>query len=170
MKKLIMIAIIAMIAMAGTASALDVEIVNSAGVAVTDPIIMQPGESRTFSAEHSDYNSVAGKEHAYDLTLYALSGDAQISHVTATLNKASVTLLADGSTFTDEDVFTLELAADAPATGRWQIVLTAGEAGTAGLQLGTASRDLMIPEFPTIALPVAAILGLAFFFQRRKEE
>ena len=26
-----------------------------------------------------------------------------------------------------------------------------------------------IPEFPTIALPIAAILGLAFFFQRRKE-
>ncbi|WP_406661890.1 PEF-CTERM sorting domain-containing protein [Methanolobus sp. ZRKC3] len=26
-----------------------------------------------------------------------------------------------------------------------------------------------IPEFPTIAIPVAAILGLAFFFQRRKE-
>ncbi|HJH28539.1 MAG TPA: PEF-CTERM sorting domain-containing protein, partial [Methanosarcinaceae archaeon] len=27
-----------------------------------------------------------------------------------------------------------------------------------------------VPEFPTIALPVAAILGLAFFFQRRREE
>ncbi|WP_342305997.1 PEF-CTERM sorting domain-containing protein [Methanolobus sp. ZRKC5] len=26
-----------------------------------------------------------------------------------------------------------------------------------------------IPEFSTIALPIAAILGLAFFFQRRKE-
>ncbi|MDW7732203.1 MAG: PEF-CTERM sorting domain-containing protein [Methanolobus sp.] len=26
-----------------------------------------------------------------------------------------------------------------------------------------------IPEFPTLALPVAAILGLAFLFQRRKE-
>jgi len=26
-----------------------------------------------------------------------------------------------------------------------------------------------IPEFPTVALPIAAILGLAFFFQRRKE-
>ena len=26
-----------------------------------------------------------------------------------------------------------------------------------------------IPEFPTIALPTAAILGLAFFFQRRKD-
>jgi hypothetical protein len=29
--------------------------------------------------------------------------------------------------------------------------------------------DLAIPEFPTIALPIVAILGLAFFFQRRKE-
>lgn len=27
-----------------------------------------------------------------------------------------------------------------------------------------------IPEFPTIVLPIAAILGLAFIFQRRKEE
>ena len=27
-----------------------------------------------------------------------------------------------------------------------------------------------IPEFPTIALPIAAILGLAFIFQRRKDE
>ena len=27
-----------------------------------------------------------------------------------------------------------------------------------------------VPEFPTIALPIAAILGLAFIFQRRKEE
>jgi hypothetical protein len=26
-----------------------------------------------------------------------------------------------------------------------------------------------IPEFPTVALPIAAIIGLAFFFQRRKE-
>ena len=27
-----------------------------------------------------------------------------------------------------------------------------------------------IPEFPTIALPIAAILGLAFIFQRRRDE
>ncbi|WP_369076076.1 PEF-CTERM sorting domain-containing protein [Methanolobus sediminis] len=26
-----------------------------------------------------------------------------------------------------------------------------------------------IPEFPTIAIPVAAIIGLAFFMQRRKD-
>lgn len=27
-----------------------------------------------------------------------------------------------------------------------------------------------IPEFPTVALPIAAILGIAFIFQRRKNE
>ena len=32
-------------------------------------------------------------------------------------------------------------------------------------------KDLTsIPEFPTVALPIAAILGLAFIFQRRKDE
>ena len=36
---------------------------------------------------------------------------------------------------------------------------------------GSATSDTTaVPEFPTIALPVAAILGLAFFFQRRREE
>ncbi|MCQ6962310.1 PEF-CTERM sorting domain-containing protein [Methanolobus chelungpuianus] len=34
----------------------------------------------------------------------------------------------------------------------------------------TTNVESEIPEFPTIALPVAAILGLAFFMQRRKEE
>jgi len=30
-------------------------------------------------------------------------------------------------------------------------------------------EDVEIPEFPTIALPIMAILGLAFFFQRRRD-
>lgn len=31
------------------------------------------------------------------------------------------------------------------------------------------SDQTEIPEFPTIALPIIAVLGLAFFFQRRKD-
>ena len=38
------------------------------------------------------------------------------------------------------------------------------------LSLNLALVDVNIPEFPTIALPIAAILGLAFIFQRRREE
>ncbi len=34
----------------------------------------------------------------------------------------------------------------------------------------TWTTDNAIPEFPTVALPIAAILGLAFFFQRRRNE
>ncbi|MCD4704142.1 MAG: Ig-like domain-containing protein [Methanosarcinaceae archaeon] len=34
----------------------------------------------------------------------------------------------------------------------------------------TWTTDNEIPEFPTVALPIAAILGLAFFFQRRRNE
>ena len=37
-------------------------------------------------------------------------------------------------------------------------------------QVTTSTDIIPVPEFPTIALPVAAILGLAFIFQRRREE
>ncbi|NPE31305.1 PEF-CTERM sorting domain-containing protein [Methanococcoides sp. SA1] len=37
------------------------------------------------------------------------------------------------------------------------------------LFLTTAPPVDEIPEFPTIALPVLAILGLSFIFMRRKE-
>ncbi|WP_406656253.1 PEF-CTERM sorting domain-containing protein [Methanolobus sp. ZRKC2] len=32
-----------------------------------------------------------------------------------------------------------------------------------------SGNDTEIPEFPTVALPIAAVLGLAFLLQRRKE-
>lgn len=42
--------------------------------------------------------------------------------------------------------------------------------GVSHTTFGWACGDTQdIPEFPTIALPVVAILGLAFFMQRRKE-
>lgn len=41
--------------------------------------------------------------------------------------------------------------------------------GTTQANLGSTYLAGSIPEFPTIALPVAAILGLMFIIQRRKE-
>lgn len=40
---------------------------------------------------------------------------------------------------------------------------------TASQSASASTTSTSIPEFPTIALPIAAILGLAFYFQRRKE-
>jgi hypothetical protein len=51
--------------------------------------------------------------------------------------------------------------------------LTIPDSATTSLKLGDGEcgggQQQEIPEFPTIALPIAAILGLAFYFQRRKE-
>ena len=41
---------------------------------------------------------------------------------------------------------------------------------TTACDSASASANIDVPEFPTIALPVAAILGLAFIFQRRRKE
>ncbi|WP_406655736.1 SdrD B-like domain-containing protein [Methanolobus sp. ZRKC2] len=46
--------------------------------------------------------------------------------------------------------------------------LSAGEYNEI-IDAGLFTHNEEIPEFPTIALPMAAILGLAFVFQRRKE-
>ena len=57
----------------------------------------------------------------------------------------------------------------APVDAEYQIEIAdsaTGNAYAARLIIDT----ITVPEFPTIALPVAAILGLAFIFQRRKEE
>ena len=49
------------------------------------------------------------------------------------------------------------------------VVITPSASATAFKAVLTVNA-ITVPEFPTIALPVAAILGLAFFFQRRREE
>jgi len=48
-----------------------------------------------------------------------------------------------------------------------RFVVNGEDSGIYPIEVGA---DILIPEFPTVALPIAAILGLAFIFQRRKEE
>ena len=172
MKKLLVLFIVAMIAMMGSAHALDVQIMNKEGTfAIGDPIIIQPGQTGTFSVGLEDYDTaIAGNEHNYNITVYALSGDASVDDVTATLLKTSVAPPAPAGLYVDEEVFTLTMDEDAPGTGVWQVYVEVGEIGVSGVQFGSATRNVEIPEFPTIALPIAAILGLAFFMQRRNRE
>ena len=53
---------------------------------------------------------------------------------------------------------------------RYIIIGSVGGATAFTHQVTTSTDIIPVPEFPTIALPVAAILGLAFIFQRRREE
>jgi hypothetical protein len=55
------------------------------------------------------------------------------------------------------------------------VAVHVGSLGTAGFSMWVTNGDCggggitEIPEFPTVALPIAAIIGLAFILQRRKE-
>ncbi|MDG6245076.1 MAG: PEF-CTERM sorting domain-containing protein [Methanolobus sp.] len=172
MKKLLVLFIVALISMMGSAHALDVQIMNKEGTfALGDPIIMQPGQTLTFSIGLDDYDfAIAGNEHNYNITVFALSGGASVDDVTATLLETSVTPPSPAGLYVDEEVFTLTMDADAPGTGVWQVYLEVGEVGVSGVQFASATRNIEITEFPTIALPIAAILGFAFFMQRRNRE
>ena len=68
-------------------------------------------------------------------------------------------------TFTDSKVITVTVENTAPIGAVYKITI-----GDVGFILTSASTNVnFVPEFPTVALPVAAILGLVFVFGRRKE-
>jgi hypothetical protein len=56
--------------------------------------------------------------------------------------------------------------------GTMYVVTVIGGPGTTGGETASASRTVkgftLIPEFPTVALPIAAVIGLVFFFQQKK--
>jgi len=56
--------------------------------------------------------------------------------------------------------------------GTMYVVTVIGGPGTTGGETASASRTVkgftIIPEFPTVILPIAAIIGLVFFFQKKK--
>ncbi|MDF1534302.1 MAG: PEF-CTERM sorting domain-containing protein [Methanosarcinaceae archaeon] len=54
----------------------------------------------------------------------------------------------------------------------YKVVITCDTDSANHATLNGVAEGLIIPvpEFPTIALPIAAILGIAFIFQRRREE
>jgi len=56
--------------------------------------------------------------------------------------------------------------------GTMYVVTVIGGPGTTGGETASASRTVkgftQIPEFPTVALPIAAVIGLVFFFQQKK--
>jgi hypothetical protein len=60
-----------------------------------------------------------------------------------------------------------------PATGEYEFQYNGWD--NKGVTTGTADMITniylnFIPEFPTVALPIAAVIGLVFFFQQRKNK
>lgn len=120
------------------------------------------------AAVDKDYNWVA------DVT-YASTGDntdVTIELPTTAFHPPSTPSFTAVSPYIHPDPIKLTLDSSV-AEGEKYSVSIGAKYGTASavIDQGIASRDVSaIPEFPTIALPVAAILGLVFIFGRKKEE
>jgi hypothetical protein len=70
------------------------------------------------------------------------------------------------------NTFIVEVTNEDAPNGEYEVTFRNDNyvAGTTSVYVQLNVIITAIPEFPTVALPIAAILGLAFFMQRRKEE
>jgi len=166
MKKMMILAIIALVAMMGAASATGSNILDENENNLPYVVKIVPGSTTVYGLSVGEGLPEAGTEITYVIT--SLSPDLQVNQLKTTA------ILDGGNTFVDADVFELTLSPSAPVGAQYKIIVKTyinGEVLTDEEFLASASQRFeSIPEFPTVALPVAAILGLAFFMQRRKEE
>ncbi|MDQ1275834.1 MAG: hypothetical protein QG610_1409, partial [Euryarchaeota archaeon] len=73
--------------------------------------------------------------------------------------------ISDYTFFWEGNVLHIESSTQNPIKS---VQLTGIPCSCTGIQFDNLSYN-QIPEFPTVAFPVAAILGLIFVFQRRKD-
>ena len=176
-KILTVTAIIAvMVAMTGIAAALpyNAALWNAAGTAVAPtPLELRPGDSLTLSYR-ADTISIQNPPESvpYFSTVTVLSGVGALPSDVTIITPAN--LLLDTDPKLDVGAITVSLSASAPVGARYRIEIGAGSEGPIPpptVEIGSASRPLnSIPEFPAVALPVGAAIGLLFLFQRRKNK
>ncbi|MBN2111180.1 MAG: PEF-CTERM sorting domain-containing protein, partial [Methanosarcinaceae archaeon] len=116
-----------------------------------------------------------------DELLVSIAGHAYASSDTATIMENSSSVNVSGSWTTTWDICVKDGADnldDDSQVGEMYYIQYTVLYPTGQIVNGTAvtipdrthTEANAIPEFPTVALPIAAIIGLAFVFQHRKEE
>lgn len=165
MKRILIVAIIALVAITGTANATGSNILDETGNALPFVVELVPSSTTTYGLSIGNGLPEAGTEITYVITS---SNPADL-----TINQLKAGAVLDGTDpFIDLEVFELTLSPS--ATGEYKVTVDTYEDGVLlssdDFLASATQRFEAIPEFPTVALPVAAILGLAFLFQRRKEE
>ncbi|WP_406657777.1 PEF-CTERM sorting domain-containing protein [Methanolobus sp. ZRKC2] len=170
MKKILVIAIVALVAMIGTASAYSADIVAQDGSFIASPVAQKVGVPVNYSiALDADFE---------DETVMSYSIESIDAGLSVNFHN-TVPYPVTSANHIDYNAFDLTIDQNVPVGTELNLVIGVYKADgtlitTADINSvadASASKDFeAIPEFPTVALPVAAILGLAFLFQRRKEE
>jgi hypothetical protein len=169
MKKMLVMLVIALVALMGNASAAGAEFSDIAGNLLPDTIVQQVGTPYDYSLKFTGFSN--------ENVTIAVNAASTSSGVTVDLAKTELGILPSDP-YVEPNVVTITIDEGAVQGQEFAVTIDVyrdelpEEPAYQAQFRAAASKDFSasIPEFPTVALPVAAILGLAFFMQRRKEE
>ncbi len=160
-----------MVAMTGiaAASAVDVDPSTPANP-LPHPL---DGSTKTYPVQFTAM--VAGERYInvtnIGLTSVKIYGDEIPGGLTVPAGGSASILWTPSSTPVDNLNLDVTTSTGGEVTIETCLVSGGADCGTSGkIDFGTASQQFDIPEFSTIALPVAGALGLIFFFQQRKKK
>jgi hypothetical protein len=125
---------------------------------------LKPGQTLDLSY-YVSYGPDDVGAYDYGIDVYATNGGSN-TDITVLRMPATFTLVSGSNEFWDKDVITLLLDENAPAGAKYTISI--GDLETP-VVISATTVVSSVPEFPTVALPVAALIGLVFIFGRRKE-
>lgn len=173
MKKILLLIVSGLLiaCMAGSAMAdpFTPELYTQSGDPVGAYIDLKPGET-TYVRLGGTQFAYLGVDFTYKVDVTGAAKGGSESDVT--IIPPSNPFHPTGNGYIDDQLVEIKLAANAPVGAIYSIEVGAEYKGEGTfVDRGIASRGVSsIPEFPTVALPVAAILGLVFIFGRKKEE
>lgn len=175
MKKILLLLVSSLLiaCMAGSAMAQNSYLVDSSGVQAANPVEVLKGDYTTFGIHIYELDNSEFGTYPYRVTVTQInpatglySDPAPEAEIKATLLKGSISI--DSNPITDLDVVQVDVFDAAPLDKTYKVTLYVGENEES--QIVSASKVVSsIPEFPTVALPVAGIIGLLFIFGRKKE-
>ena len=170
--KILMItaALAVMMALTGIAAAgpFNLEIVGN-----SNPILLAPGQSVVM-----DLKATLIPEIDNGVT-YASTASVTCSLLNPTCNPGDISVSANNlgpvtwPTYFQANSVTVtrSLTPIDPSGYYYIITVNSGPAGSVVGESGVGTRTAQsIPEFATVAIPIAAVLGLVFFFQQRKNK
>jgi hypothetical protein len=166
--------LVVLVSMTGIAGAMNLKLLGG-----SNPLVINPGGSMTLDLQANTLGDLAVVNPAhYDLT-YTVTGvlgsDPNDVIVTfASGYPGSFNPNTDPYTDFGEVTISLKAVPNSPVDSKFVVkVFAKPSPGSLELETASASRTIQdpisIPEFPKVALPVAAVIGLVIFFQHRKK-
>ncbi|VVB88481.1 Uncharacterised protein [uncultured archaeon] len=151
--------LVVMMAMTGIASAFQLQLLDVNNNTVPLKIPMIPGQSMDFNVKISDYN-----HDSPDFHIKNLSNPTYVIIET----HPQVILTGGMDPYIQPNALTITLTSNAEPDHNYFFELNVTEC-LCQMEFQITGREIhAVPEFPTVALPIAAVIGLVFFFQKRK--